>query len=102
MLNGPFKTSSTVRAVLTVDVICPNVFGALMSLAGGPKLGVFVRLNASARNSKWRVPPASKRLPTATSMLRYAGARATPMPQFPQVPRGARWNALMSSHLASD
>jgi len=47
-----FSTSSTVRAVLTVDVICPNVFGALMSRAGGPKLGVLVRLNASARNSK--------------------------------------------------
>ena len=34
-----FNTSSTVRAVLTVLVIVPNVFGALMSRAGGPKLG---------------------------------------------------------------
>ena len=61
------RTSSTVRDVLTVLVIVPNVFGALISRAGGLKLGVFVRLNASARNSKCRSPPALKRFDTAAS-----------------------------------
>jgi hypothetical protein len=36
------KTSSTVRATLTVFVIVPNVFGTEMSRAGGLKLGVLV------------------------------------------------------------
>ena len=43
-LHGPGR--------LTVLVIRPNVFAALMSRPGGPKLGVLNRLNASTRNSK--------------------------------------------------
>ena len=83
--------------MLTVLVIVPNVFGALMSRAGGPKLAVFVRLNASARNSKYRLPPALNCLARTASTFLYPGARATPMGQLPHVPSGATANALMSS-----
>jgi hypothetical protein len=51
-LEEELEHHSTVRAVLTVLVIVPKVVVLLISRAGGPKLGVFVRLNASARNSK--------------------------------------------------
>ena len=56
-----FNTSSTVRAVLTVFVMVPKVFGMEMSRAGGLKLGVLVRLNASIRNSAPRLAPALMR-----------------------------------------
>src|SRR5262249_61813253 len=76
--NRNLSTSSTVRDELTVEVIVPKVLGALMSRAGGPKLGVLVTLNASARNSNARDPPALNRLASTASVFRYPGARATP------------------------
>ena len=58
--NKNFNTSSTVRAVLTVFVIVPKVFGTEMSRAGGLKLGVLVRWNASIRNSAPRLAEAAR------------------------------------------
>ena len=43
----------------------------------------------------------SERARTA-SMFVYLGARATPIPQLPQVPSGTRSNAVMSSQRVID
>src|SRR5215475_8228677 len=66
---------------------------------GAASGGVFVKLNASARNSTFARSLTFVRLISATSAFRYAGPRTGLRELLPIVKIGAITNALVSNHL---
>src|SRR5580692_8078413 len=82
--NRAFKENCTCRGELLVELIVPKL-GALRTLFGCPKIGVFVKLNASARNSIVALSPIGKCRNSERSRFLVQSVRSEFRPRLPKV-----------------
>src|SRR5579859_2591905 len=83
--NRTFRLNWSVRDEFAVPKIWPKVAGLLRLVAGVPRIAVFGRLNASARNSTERDSMNGNWRNTEASMFHNAADLSRNRPRLPKV-----------------